>query len=129
MAKSIRSQLSTVIASITALTIKKGELEVALAANPEVNTDIAVAGAVIEFKYGKGESVKVLTGQVIGRADPVADAEGKVKGATQLRVATGSGMDAQLVTIYLAYITKVVSSPATPVEAEVVADDSGSSAE
>lgn len=111
MAKSIRSQLSTVIA---ALTIKKAALEVELAANPEVNTDIAVAGAVIEFKYGKGESVKVLTGQVIGRADPVADAEGKVKGATQLRVATGEGMSAQLVTIYLAYITKIVSSPAAP---------------
>lgn len=127
MAKSIRVQLATVIASIAALTVKKGELEVALAASPEVNTDQAVAGAVIEFKYGKGENVKLKTGQVIARQDPVADDKGVVKGATQLRVATGEGMDAQLVTIYLAYITKIVSSPAAPaVEAapEVAADAS-----
>jgi predicted secreted protein len=113
MAKSIRSQLATVVASIAALEVKKTTLEAELAANPEVNTDLAVAGAVIEFKYGKGTSVKSLTGQVIGRKEP---AEGE-KGATQLRVAAGEGFDAQLVTIYLPYITKIVSSPATPVEA------------
>jgi len=117
MAKTIRQQVADIDAKITELTVKRTALQAQ--ADAEVNFDHVVPEAVVEFKYGKGETAKTFSGFVVAvkLADPAVP-----KSAPQARVSFGEGFEAQVVTVYFAAITKVVSSPASPVEAAPVAE-------
>jgi len=107
MAQSAHVKLAALRAQLAVLTAKITETEAA-AAN-EVDFGLAVPGAVIEFNFGKGEKATVLTGSILGLNTPE-------KGAAQAKVAVGEGFNADIKTIYLPYITKIVSSPASTVE-------------
>lgn len=105
MAKSIRQQIADIDTQIAKLQAKRDEL-VPQAAN-EVDTSEVQQGRTVTFKYGKGENVRVLTGLVLGRKD----AEPGAKGGDLVKVAIGSGFDAQIVTIYPNQVTAVEPLP------------------
>lgn len=104
MAKTAIQQIADIDASIAKLQAKRAELE-ASAAN-EVDFDKVQAGAVVTFTYGKGETKRELTGQVLGRKN----AEPGAKGGDLVRVAVGEGFDAQIVTVYPNFVTKIHSA-------------------
>lgn len=106
MAKTKRELIADIDKKITDLTIKRTAL--AAQADAEVNYAHVVEGAVVEFSYGKGESVRKYEGSVVAvaQADPTVP-----KSAPQVRVAFGSGMTAQIVTVYLSKVERVISSP------------------
>ena len=107
MAKTIRQQLAEIDQKICDLTIKKTALEAKL--GDEVNDAHIVPGAVVQFPYGKGEGRRTIEGTVVATkaADPSTP-----KSAAMVKIAFGEGFDAQFATVYLASVTKVVSSPA-----------------
>lgn len=110
MAQSNRQKLAAVNAQIALLVAKQAELE--LAAANEVDYTKVVEGAEVSFNYGKAPNVTVKSGSVVGVKEPAAG----TKGATQVRVAVGSGFDAVLHTIYLPQITAIVAVEAPAAE-------------
>lgn len=102
MAKTIREQIAAQEAIITkasdAITVLRAKLD------SEVDPAALVEGANITFDYGKGDTKRSLTGTITGvkPADPAV-----AKSATLIRVAVGTGFDAQIVTIYPTNVTKV----------------------
>jgi hypothetical protein len=110
MAQSAHVKLAALRAQLVTLQAKIVEVEAA-AAN-EVDFSRAVTGAVVEFNFGKGDKATVLTGTILGVNTPD-------KGAAQAKVAVGEGFTADLKTIYLPYITKIVSSPVAEAGAPV----------
>jgi hypothetical protein len=101
MAKTIRQQVADLDEQIKKLTAKRDELNAK--ADSEVDYDKVQAGAVVTFTYGKGETKRELTGQVLGRKN----AEPGTKGGDLIRIAVGEGFDAQIVTTYPACVTKI----------------------
>lgn len=112
MAKSFRAQIADIDAKIAALQVTRAGLETKAAA--EVDHAAVVEGRTITFNYGKGENVRTLTGLVLGRKDPEAGA----KGAPLVKVAVGSGFDAQIVTIYPAQVTAIAAEAQAEAAAE-----------
>lgn len=110
MAQSNRQKLAAVVAQIALLVTKRDELE--LAAANEVDYSKVVEGAEVTFNYGKAPNVASKTGSVVGVKEPAAG----TKGATQVRVAVGSGFDAVLHTIYLPQITAIAAEEAPAAE-------------
>lgn len=104
MAKTALQQIADVDAAIVKLQAKRAEL--VTAAQNEVDPAKLVAGANIEFAYGKGDTKKNLVGMILGVK--LADPE-QPKSSTMLRVAVGEGFDAQIVTVYPAQVTKIVT--------------------
>jgi hypothetical protein len=116
MAKNIRQQISDLTDKIAKLTQEKAALEVQ--AENVVDTAAVQPGRIVTFDYGKGETKRSLTGQVVGRKDV---AEG-VKGGDMVKVAVGEGFDALLLTIYPNVVTKLhplTEAEPPAVEAEV----------
>lgn len=115
MAQSIRAQLAAVIAAITKLEAKRDELKVK--AENEINFDDVKPGRIVSFPYGKGDGKKTLTGPVLGvKAPNVGE-----KGPTLVRVAVGSGFDAQIVTVFLTQVESIQPLPVA--EDNVPADE------
>lgn len=106
---SIREQIAKIDAKVYELQQKKVELTAKL--STEVNPDEIVATAVVEFTQGRGDDKKTLTGTVLG----VKAAEGKV--GAMARVSSGEGFDTVIYPVFIANVTKVVSSPARAEEA------------
>lgn len=102
MAKSIREQIAAQVAIITKAQAAIEVLNVKL--GDEVDPAQIIEGATVTFDYGKGETKRELTGVVTGvkPADPAV-----AKSATLIRVAVGTGFDAQIVTVYPASVKKV----------------------
>ncbi len=119
MAQNAQQKLAAVKAKIAELTKSLPELEAA-AANT-VNEDNVQAGVNVQFIYGKGESKRTLVGMVLGRKDP---AEGE-KGGALVKVAIGTGFDAQIVTIYPANVTAIL----TPEQADAATQPQPTDAE
>lgn len=115
MAKTIRQQIADIDEKIKNLTAARAVLVPKL--DSEVDDAAIQAGAVVTFTYGKGETKRELTGQVLGRKN----AEPGTKGGDLIRIAVGEGFDAQIVTTYPACVTKVHAAEA----AEEVAEDIG----
>lgn len=111
MAKSIREQIAAIDAQVVKLAAKKVELEAKI--GNEIDFAALNAGIRITYSYGKGETKRTLEGLILGRKDP---AEGE-KGSALLKVATGSGFDAVITTIYPAQVLSVVKAE-EPVAAE-----------
>lgn len=105
MAQSNHAKLAAAKAQLAVITTRIAELEVA-AAN-EVDFSRVVEGAEVTFNFGKKPNIQALTGTVLGLKSP----EDGAKGAVQARVAVGTGFNADVKTIYLPYITAIVSSP------------------
>jgi ribosomal protein L19 len=103
MAKTVREQIAAVEAQIAKLNEKKTELTAKL--GDEVNPAELVSGAQVVFSYGKGTTVRELTGVITGvkLADPAV-----AKSSTLLRIAAGEGFDAQIVTVYPAAVKRIV---------------------
>lgn len=115
IAKSIREQIAAQEAIITKATATITAANAALdllrpQLADEVDPTKIVAGAVVVFKYGKGESVRDLTGTVLAikAADPA-----QPKSAPQARVAVGEGFEADVKTIYFADVKKIVEAEAS----------------
>lgn len=104
MSKTAIQKIADIDAKIAALNVTRAEL--VIASENEVDPAKLVAGANITFNYGKGKDVRSLEGSIIGvkPADPTVP-----KSTTLLRVATGEGFEAQVVTIYPASVTKVAA--------------------
>lgn len=102
MAKSIRQQIADNEAKIAALQVVIAGLQGKL--GEEVDEDAVQANTEITFEYGKGEGKRVLQGFVLGRKDP----EPGTKNATQVKVAVGTGFEAQTLVIYLAAVKSIV---------------------
>lgn len=111
MAKSIREQIAAQQTIIDKAMVAKAALETKL--GNEVDPAALVTGVIVNFTYGKGDTKREMTGQILGRKDP---AEGE-KGSALLKVASGAGYDAVIVTIYPAQVTSVV----TPAQEQVAA--------
>lgn len=89
-------------------------LEASLPDVQEAVTKVIQPGATVEFKFGRGESARVLTGVVQARKDNEA---GK---PTAYRVVAGEGFDAQLYTVQPGSIVKEVGAEAeAPAESAV----------
>lgn len=99
-------KIAQIDAKVYELQQKKAELVAQLAT--EVNPAHVVAGAVVEFNQGRGEDKKTLTGTVLG----VKAAEGKT--GAMAKIASGEGFDATVYPVFIAAVTKIVSSPAIP---------------
>jgi hypothetical protein len=112
MAQSNHAKVTALKAKIATLQTELAAAE--LAAANEVDPSKVVAGASVDFNYGKAPNVKTLTGLVLGVKVP---GEGE-KGGQQARVAVGQGFDAQTVTIYVASVTKVHPAVADETPAE-----------
>lgn len=111
MAKTIKQQIADIDTKIAALQVSRAGLEGKLV--DEVDPAALQAGVFIEYTYGKGDTKRTLLGQILGRKDP---AEGE-KGSALLKVATGSGFDAIITTIYPAQVTNIVAAEvAVPAE-------------
>lgn len=116
MAKTVREQIAAQQAIITkaqeAVTLLTAKLD------SEVDPAALVEGANVVFDYGKGDTKRSLTGTITGvkPADPAV-----AKSATLIRVAVGTGFDAQIVTIYPANVTKVVTVAQVEAAADQVA--------
>lgn len=106
VAKSIREQIAAINTQLDKLQTKKDDL-IAKIGN-EVNPDALIAGVVVTYSYGKGETKRTLQGVILGRKDP---ATGE-KGSALLKVATGTGFDAIITTIYPAQVLSVVKAEA-----------------
>lgn len=112
MAQSIRQQLAAVEARIVELQTKATELRVK--AENEINFDDVKPGRIVSFPYGKGDGKKTLTGPVLGvKAPNVGE-----KGPTLVRVAVGSGFDAQIVTVFLTQVESIQTLPVADVPAD-----------
>lgn len=109
MAKTLKQQITEIDDKIAELQVKKVGLEAKLA--DIVDPDMVVAGANIEFEYGKGDGRRTLLGTVLGRKN----AEAGAKGGDLVKVAVGEGFDAQIVTISPNVVTKIVAAEGTEV--------------
>lgn len=110
MSASSKTKIALIDTQIAALQAKRVALVEASAS--EIDTDNATVGVTISFTYGKGDTKKVLSGVVLGRKD----AEGK--SPALIKVAVGTGFDAQIVTIFPAQVTAIVAEEAAEVVAE-----------
>lgn len=104
MAKSIKLQIIDLEEVISKAQVKIEELKVQQA--NEISEERLTPGVTIVFTYGKGDTKRDLTGQIVG-VKP-ADAADK-KAATLLNVAVGEGFDAQLVKVYVAQVKQIVA--------------------
>lgn len=109
--KSIQEQIKSKEAQIVKLQAAIAELEVK--ALNTVNYDDVQQGRIVTFNYGKAPNVRSLSGLVLGRKDK---GEG-VKGPDLVKVAVGSGFDAQVLTIFPQAVTAI-----EPVAAEAAAE-------
>jgi len=102
MGKSVRQQMADIDAKIEKLQVERAALEGKVA--DEVDTDLIQAGAIVSFLYGKGDNKTELTGQVLGRKN----AEPGVKGGDFVKVAVGEGFDADVKTVGVYAVTKIL---------------------
>lgn len=109
MAKTIREQIAAAQASIATLNAKVVELTAKL--GDEVDYSKVLPGAVVSFNYGKGQTVRVLKGQVIGikPADPA-----QPKSSPLIAIAVGEGFDAMIAKVYHTAVTKIETEAPTP---------------
>lgn len=84
----------------------------------EVNPDLVIADAVVQFEHGKGDTKKSLEGAIVGRKDPAAGE----KGGSQVKIAVGAGFDAAIYTVYVAAVTKIVRNADGSVPSAVSAE-------
>lgn len=113
MAKTVREQIAAKQAIIAAATAAIADLTAKLGS--EVDPAAITDGATVTFDYGKGTTRRALSGVVTGvkPADPA-----NPKSATLVRVAVGTGFDAQIVTIYTSNVKAVTPAVVTePAEA------------
>lgn len=111
MAKTIREQIASIDAQVAKLAAKKVELEAKV--GNEVDTTLIVAGATVDFNYGKSPNLRALTGQVVA----VKPNEPGQKGGTLVKIAVGEGFDAQLVVVFPSAVTKVHAAAVSADEA------------
>jgi hypothetical protein len=120
MSKSFREQLAIVEGQIAAIEVNKQaaidkivagfatkletlntkRAELLVAAESELDLSRVEQGTEVRFIYGRAESKKELTGTVLGR-------KSQPKGADLIRISTGEGFDAQVVTVYVNNVTAI----------------------
>ena len=106
MSSKKQARLAVVNTKIAELTAERDTLVKELE-NAVNEADLQV-GRNVDFVFGRGETRGGKTGVIVGRKE----AEGKV--GVQLRIATGEGFDATVLTIYAADVTRLqaVEAPA-----------------
>lgn len=120
MSKSFREQLAIVEGQIAAInvnqqaaidkviagfaakleTLNAKRAELLVAAESELDLSRVEQGTEVRFIYGRAETKKELVGTVLGR-------KAQPKGADLLRISTGEGFDAQIVTVYVHNVTAI----------------------
>ncbi len=109
MAKSIKQQIIDLEEVSSKALIKIEELKVQLAS--EISEDKLTPGTNIVFVYGKGDTKRDLTGQIVGVKLP--DPADK-KATLWLNVAVGEGFEAQLVKVSPAAVKQIVAGEPQP---------------
>ena len=95
-----QARLEVLNVKITELTAERDTLAKEL--ENAVNEADLQEGRTVDFVFGRGTTRGPKTGVIVGRKE----AEGKV--GVQLRIATGEGFDATILTVYAADVTKLL---------------------
>lgn len=110
--KSFQEQIKSKEAQIVKL--QAAIVDLRTKAENSINYDEVQAGRTVTFNYGKAPNVRSLTGLVLGRKDK---ADG-VKGPDLVKIAVGSGFDAQTLVVFPQAVTKIEPLPAAEGEAQ-----------
>jgi hypothetical protein len=120
MSKSFREQLAIVEGQIAAINVNQQaaidkiiagfasklealrarRYELVALAEGELDLSRVEQGTEVRFTYGRAETKKELVGTVLGR-------KAQPKGADLVRISTGEGFDAQVVTVYVHNVTAI----------------------
>lgn len=100
---SIQKQIADIDAKIATLTAKRAELQAE--ADKQFDVNKLKGGEVLVFNYGRGEKVAQKEGVVLGFKAPP-------KQAAIIRVQIGTGVDAEIVTVFPSQVLAVKDAAA-----------------